>query len=60
MEWIKCKDELPEDNHRRLLVTNSIDAVNAHWEMSHLWLVSTIHKSKDGEFISNEKRTNYF
>lgn len=46
--WIKCSERLPEP-HRKLLVTNNVEARDAHGQMSHVWLVRMIHKADDDE-----------
>jgi hypothetical protein len=45
--WVAVSERLPEAPHEMLLVTNNIDARDAHGFMSHLWLVRMIHHSDE-------------
>jgi hypothetical protein len=45
-KWIPVAERLPEP-HRRLLVTNNINAEDAFGQMSHVWLVRMIHEPSD-------------
>lgn len=47
--WIPVSEGLPK-SRSKILVTNNINARNAYGEMSHVWLVSMIHKEMDGSF----------
>jgi len=50
-EFILFTDKAPEIN-KHIIVTNNIDAENAHGEMSHVWLTNIWFKgSKDYEGI---------
>ncbi len=49
-DWIELSLEQPPSPSPLLLVTNNIRARNAFGFMSHVWLVSMIHKQADGEF----------
>lgn len=52
-EFISFKDQKPLPN-RWLLVTNNLNARDAHGEMSHLWLTTFWTKNEDNpnEIIS--------
>lgn len=48
-EWISVKDRLPEG--RNVLVTNNINALDAHGDMSHIWIGFVTH-AIDGTYVS--------
>jgi hypothetical protein len=39
-------ESMPHE-HRWLLVTNNLNAINTHGEMSHLWLVHSVHQGSE-------------
>jgi len=45
-EFKSFKDELPVEN-KWIIVTNNIKAVDAHGEMSHVWLTSFVVRSEE-------------
>ena len=45
-QFKKITNELP-DEFKHIIVTNNINATNAHGEMSHVWLTQFLQKSKD-------------
>ncbi|MEJ1412795.1 MAG: hypothetical protein RPU90_04350 [Candidatus Sedimenticola sp. (ex Thyasira tokunagai)] len=50
-EFTAFDDQLP-DPKKHLIVTNNLDAKNAHGEMSHIWLTTFFTKgSQEGEGI---------
>ena len=44
--WVRVEERLP-DRNRLLLITNNINARDAHGEMSHVWLVPRIYPDED-------------
>lgn len=57
-QWISVENELPVSDGRKLLVTNNIKARNSHGEMSHFWLVTMIHGSREAGFSSFDECDN--
>lgn len=47
--WIPLADRLPEKDEPHFLVTNNLDARNAHGHRSHVWLVTMVHEHKPGD-----------
>ena len=50
-EFRSFKDELPGE-HKWIIVTNNIKAVDAHGEMSHVWLTAFFARSERFGFIT--------
>lgn len=46
--WKPVKDGLPKRPHPLILVTNNIEARNAHGHHSHVWLARLIFENGDG------------
>ena len=45
-EFISFESQLPDKN-KWIIVTNNLDAKNAHGEMSHVWLIINFIQSSD-------------
>ena len=41
-----------ERKNSKIIVTNNINGRNANGQMSHIWIVSSIQKHEDGEFVA--------
>jgi len=50
-EFRSFKDELPVEN-KWIIVTNNIKAVDAHGEMSHVWLTSFVTRSEKSGYVT--------
>jgi len=51
VEDFKSFDELPVGN-KWIIVTNNIEAVDAHGEMSHVWLTAFFARSEQFGFVT--------
>jgi len=49
-EFTSFKEEMPEKT-KWIIVTNNIDAQNAHDEMSHVWLTSIWHEDTNNKML---------
>lgn len=49
INWIPLAEHLPPEDGPKVLVTNNMGARNAFGHMSHVWLVSMVHKIEPGE-----------
>jgi len=49
-EFTKFEDELPEKG-KWIIVTNDINAENAYYEMSHVWLINVWHTDNDDKVL---------
>jgi len=47
--WIPLAERQPADDEPHFLVTNNLEARNAHGHRSHVWLVVMVHEAKPGE-----------
>lgn len=47
--WISLAERLPDKDEPHFLVTNNLEARNAHGHRSHVWLVTMVHEAKPGE-----------
>lgn len=47
--WIPLVERLPADDEPHFLVTNNLDARDAHGHRSHVWLVTMVHEHKSGD-----------
>ena len=50
-EFKSFEDELPVEN-KWTIVTNNINAVDAHGEMSHVWLTSFVTRSEKSGYVT--------
>ena len=47
--WIPLAERLPADDEPKFLVTNHLEARNAHGHRSHVWLVMMVHEHEPGD-----------
>ena len=50
-EFTKFKDAIPLPN-KHIIVTNNINARDAHGEMSHVWMTTFFNKSKQDGIVT--------
>jgi hypothetical protein len=50
-EFTSFKDAMP-DEHKHIIVTNNINATDAHGEMSNVWMTTVLYFHPDGEISS--------
>ena len=50
-DFTSLQDEKPRDK-KHIIVTNNIEAKNAHGEMSHVWMTSFLQHNKDDGFLT--------
>jgi hypothetical protein len=50
-QFTKIEDKRPDEN-KHIIVTNNLSALNAHGEMSHVWMINNLIKSSSGEFVA--------
>ena len=48
-EWINCHKQMPPERCGKIFVTNNIRARDAFGHMSHVWLVSMLHRYEEGD-----------
>lgn len=49
MVWIPLAERRPAEDEPHFLVTNNLEARNAHGHRSHVWLVMMIHEHEPGD-----------